>query len=140
MSIFSARDAQAIEAALATLERDVEMTLEVGPVATPVTVLSAGGRELDACAEATQIAEGVAALSRRIQLEVIEHDEPGPWPQITIGPGLVYRGAPLGFELTAFVYAIVEAGRALPSLGDAARTELATLTRPVDVRVYVTPT
>ncbi len=103
------------------------VVLELGPAATPVTLLAAGGREVDTGAETLRLVEAVCALGERVRLEVVEHEEPGPWPQLTIGAGLVYRGMPLGYELTALVYAIVEAGRLASTLGDDALERLGTL-------------
>ena len=71
---------------------------------------------------------------------VVEHDEPGPWPRTTIGPGLVYQGMPIGYELTTLVQAIVEAGRRESSLSAASRERIETLERDVAIDVFVTPT
>jgi alkyl hydroperoxide reductase subunit AhpF len=136
----SERDAAAVRDVLAALERDVEVTLELGPTATPVTLLAAGGREIDSGAETQRLVEAVCAESDRVTLTMVEHDEPGPWPRTTIGPGLRYLGMPLGYELTTLVHGIVEAGRAEPSLSAASRERLATLERDVTVDVFVTPT
>jgi alkyl hydroperoxide reductase subunit AhpF len=131
----------AIREAFATLEREVEVLLELGPSAAPVTLLAAGGREIDSGAITRELAEAVCGLrDDRVSLSVVEHDAPGPWPRLTIGPGLVYQGMPLGYELTSLVHAIVEAGRAEPSLLPASRERLATLARDVAIDVYVTPT
>jgi alkyl hydroperoxide reductase subunit AhpF len=134
------RDAAAVRDVLAALERDVEVTLELGPTATPVTLLAAGGREIDSGAETQRLVEAVCAESARVTLAVVEHDEPGPWPRTTIGPGLRYLGMPLGYELTTLVHGIVEAGRAEPALSPASRERLATLERDVTIDVFVTPT
>jgi alkyl hydroperoxide reductase subunit AhpF len=95
---------------------------------------------VDACEEARRVVGAVCALSERVRLDHVEHDEPGPWPQTTIGDGLVYRGMPVGYELATLVHAIAEAGRRTSGLSAAARQRLATLGRPVELRVYVTPT
>ena len=140
MSQLGERDAAAVRDVLAALERDVEVTLELGPTATPVTLLAAGGREIDTGAETRRLVEAVCAESDRVTLTVVEHDEPGPWPRTTIGPGLRYLGMPLGYELTTLVHGILEAGRAEPALSSASRERLATLERDVTVDVFVTPT
>ncbi len=140
MSGLSERDAAAVRDVLAMIERDVEVTLELGPTATPVTLLAAGGREIDTGAETHRVVEAVCAESDRVTLTVLEHDEPGPWPRTTIGPGLVYLGMPLGYELTTLVHGILEAGRAEPALSAASLERLATLERDVTVDVFVTPT
>jgi alkyl hydroperoxide reductase subunit AhpF len=134
------REQAAIRDAFATLEREVEVLLELGPSAAPVTLLAAGGREIDSNTVTREIAEAVCALCDRVSLSVVEHDEPGRWPRLTIGPGLVYQGMPLGYELTSLVHAIVEAGRAESSLLPASRDQLATLARDVAIDVFVTPT
>ncbi len=122
------------------LERDVEVQLELGPAATPVTLLAAGGREIDSNQLTRDLVEAVCALSERVSLEVVEHDDPGPWPRTTIGAGLVYLGMPLGYELTTLVHGIVEAGRAEPSLTEATLARLEALENDVTIDVYVTPT
>jgi alkyl hydroperoxide reductase subunit AhpF len=134
------RDAAAVRDVLGRIERDVEVTLELGPTATPVTLLAAGGREIDTGGETRRLVEAVCDESERVTLRVVEHDEPGPWPRTTIGPGLRYLGMPLGYELTTLVHGILEAGRPAPSLSAASRERLASLERDVAVDVFVTPT
>ena len=134
------REQDAVRSVLAGLERDVALTLELGPTATPVTLLAAGGREIDSNAVAREIVESVCTLSERVSLSVTEHDEPGPWPRTTIAPGLEYLGMPAGYELTTLVHGIVEAGRAAPSVSELTRERLQELQHDVKVDVYVTPT
>jgi len=134
------REQDAIRSVLAGLEREVALTLELGPTATPVTLLAAGGREIDSNAVAREIVESVCALSERVSLSVTERDVPGPWPRTTIAPGLEYLGMPAGYELTTLVHGIVEAGRAAPSVSELTRERLQELQHDVKVDVYVTPT
>jgi alkyl hydroperoxide reductase subunit AhpF len=134
----SERDA--IRSVLAGLERDVEVTLELGPTAVPVTLLAAGGREIDSNAVTRDLVEAVCALSGRVSLSVVEHGDPGPWPRTTIGAGLEYLGMPAGYELTTLVHGILEAGRAAPALSDASLERLAAIDDDVTIDVYVTPT
>jgi alkyl hydroperoxide reductase subunit AhpF len=140
VTALSERDVAAIGDALAGLERDVAVRLELGPTSASVALLAAGGGMIDPGAETRAIVEAVCALSDRVSLDVVEREEPGSWPQLTIGDGLVYRGMPLGYELTSLVLAIVEAGRAEPSLAPASRLRLAALGQPIELLVYVTPT
>ena len=51
-------------------------------------------------------------LSDRVRVRVVERDEPGRYPALTIGDGLRYHGLPWGYELSSLVYGIAEAGRA----------------------------
>ena len=140
MSVLGEREREAVESVLALLEQDVAVSLELGPTATPVTLLAAGGHEIDTGAETLAVLEDVCSLSDRVTLDVVEHDEPGPWPRTNIGPGLRYLGMPLGYELTTLVHGILEAGRTEPSLTEASRERLASLERDVAIDVYVTPT
>jgi alkyl hydroperoxide reductase subunit AhpF len=134
------QEQEAVRSVLEGLERDVEVQLELGPAATPVTLLAAGGREVDSNALTRDLVEAVCALSQRVTLTVVEHDEPGPWPRTTIGDGLEYLGMPAGYELTTLVHGIVEAGRAEPSLTEATLARLEALENDVTIDVYVTPT
>jgi alkyl hydroperoxide reductase subunit AhpF len=139
-SALGEREQEAVRSVLEGLERDVEVQLELGPAATPVTLLAAGGRESDSNALTRDLVEAVCALSQRVTLTVVEHDEPGPWPRTTIGAGLEYLGMPAGYELTTLVHGIVEAARAEPSLTEATLARLEALENDVTIDVYVTPT
>jgi alkyl hydroperoxide reductase subunit AhpF len=140
VNVLGEREREAVASVLASLEQDVNVTLELGPAAAPVTLLAAGGGEIDPGDQTRAILEDVCSLSERITLEVVERDEPGPWPRTTIGPGLRYLGMPLGYELTTLVHGIVEAARREPSLTAASRERLGGLERDVAIDVYVTPT
>ena len=140
MNVLGERESDAVRSVLSSVERHVAVTLELGPTAAPVTLLAAGGREIDSGAETRALVEDVCSLSDRVTLEVVEHDEPGPWPRTTIGRGLHYLGMPLGYELTTLVHGIVEAGRTASSLSAASQERLAALDRDVAIDVYVTPT
>ncbi len=140
MNVLGEREAEAVRSVLSSLERDVAVRLELGPTAAPVTLLAAGGREIDTGAETRALVEDVCSLADRATLDVVEHDEPGPWPRTTIGPGLEYLGMPLGYELTTLVHGIVEAGRSEPNLSEGSLEQLAALDRDVAIDVYVTPT
>ena len=140
MNVLGEQERDAVRSVLATLEQDVRVTLELGPTATPVMVLAAGGRELDTGAETQAVLEDVCSLSERVALEIVEHDEPGPWPRTTIGPGLVYLGMPLGYELTTLVHGILEAGREEPTLRPESVEALQALESDLALDVFVTPT
>jgi alkyl hydroperoxide reductase subunit AhpF len=140
VNVLGEREREAVRSVLASLERDVRVTLELGPTAAPVTLLALGGRELDTGVQTRAVLEDVCSLSERVTLDLVEHDEPGPWPRTTIGPGLRYLGMPLGYELTTLVHGIVEAGRNESSLTEASQERLDTLDRDVAIDVFVTPT
>ncbi len=138
MSRLGETQLEAVRELLAGLERDVPIQLVLGPEA-PMTVIVAG-REIDFGAEARTLLEQVTALSGRVTLTVEETTERGRWPEITVGAGLRYHGLPWGYELSAVVGAIVEAGRAASTLSPDSLAALARLPRPVEIEVYVTPT
>jgi len=133
------REQEAIRRLFAGLAQDVPVRLVLGPEETPVTVIVAG-RDIDFGAEARSLLEQIAALSDRVTLTVEETAERGRWPAITVGDGLRYHGLPWGYELSTVVGAVVEAGRAESSLTADSLAALATLRRPVELEVYVTPT
>ena len=133
----SARDA--VGELFLGIQRDVELTLELGPSSEAVTVIG-GRRELDPGEETRRLVEELIELSPRLSVRVIERDDPGRHPALRIGDGLRYHGLPWGYELSSLVYGIVEAGRAEPTLAAATRAALAALDRDVELEVYVTPT
>jgi alkyl hydroperoxide reductase subunit AhpF len=139
VTVLGEREQRAVRELLDGLERDVELTLELGPSAEGAVVL-AGARELDPGAETQRLVEEVARLSGRIRLTVREHEEPGRYPALAIGEGLVYHGLPWGYELSSLVYGIAEAGRGASSLAAESLEALARVDRPLTVEVYVTPT
>jgi alkyl hydroperoxide reductase subunit AhpF len=130
---------QAIRELFAQLERDVDVTLTLGPEESPVTVVTAAG-EIDFGAETHSLLEQVAALSKRLHLTVTEVDERGPWPRTVVGGELTYHGLPWGYELTTLVGAVVEAGRSRSALSEPALAALAGLEHDVALEVFVTPT
>ncbi len=140
MTGLAERERTAIAEVFATLERDVALRLDVGPAETPVALLAAGGREIEPCTETRTLVEAVARVSERVCLDVVEHDRPGTYPALTIGPGLVYLGLPWGYELATLVHGIAAAGRSEPGLSDGSLAQLATLDREVALDVFVTPT
>lgn len=139
MTRLGEHERESIRGALAGLERDVSLLLELGPEETPVTVI-AGGREIDFAAETQALLEQLAEISDRVDLTVRETGTRGSWPKTTIGGSLVYHGLPWGYELTTIVAAIVEAGREESSLTQASLDALADLEHDVALEVFVTPT
>jgi alkyl hydroperoxide reductase subunit AhpF len=133
-------DREAIREALAAIEGDVEVRLDIGPVVTPVTLMTAGGREIDVIDETRAIVTDVCGLSERVHLEVIEHDGAGVYPTITLSERMTYVGVPWGHELSSLVYGIVEAGKATPSLQPDSLERLARIASDTAIEVFVTPT
>jgi alkyl hydroperoxide reductase subunit F len=126
----------------AALERPVELFVALGPEETPLP----GARDLDFGAEATRLAEGLAALSERVRCTV--HEEPAGFPRfpsISIRPegrdaGIRYDGLPWGYELGSLIGGVLEAGKREPTLKPESREALAALDRDLALDVFVTPT
>jgi alkyl hydroperoxide reductase subunit AhpF len=139
VTVLGEPEAAAVRELFAGLERDVSLLLELGPSSESVTVLS-GRRELDPGAEIQPLLEALAELSDRVRLDVLDRDQPGRYPAVTIGEGLRYHGLPWGYELSSLVYGIAEAGRRQPSLSEQTLAELTGLEHDLEIEVYVTPT
>jgi alkyl hydroperoxide reductase subunit AhpF len=126
----------------AVLERPVELLVAVGPEETPL----AGAGDVDFGAEMMRVCEGLAELGDRVTCRVEE--EPDGFlrfPAVSVRPdsvdtGVRYDGLPWGYELASLVGAIVEAGRAEPSLRPDSLAALEELDRDLALDVFVTPT
>ena len=140
MSLLGERERDAVASLWEHLAHDVGVRLDVGPVATPVALLAAGGREIDTNAEARALVEELCALSDRVTLELFEHEEAGAYPSLTVGAGLRYVGLPWGYELASVVQAVAVAGADGPALSEPSLERLAAIDRPVSIDVFVTPT
>jgi alkyl hydroperoxide reductase subunit AhpF len=138
VGIFRAEEERAVRELLAEVERPVELALVLGPYET--TTLT-GAREIDPEAETRKILGGIAGLCDLVT--VSEHGEgafgAGRYPAVAVlrdgeDLGIRFYGTPWGYELTSLVGAVLEAGRAAPSL------ELPELDRDLGIEVFVTPT
>ena len=123
-------------------------------VVTPVTLIffeqSIG---CDACAPTRRLLEQIKELTDRITIEtlnlVIEKDRAEQYgidrvPAIVVSaPGrdrIRFYGAPFGNELMSLVDAIRMTGTGETGLSEQSRAQLKTLAKPVDVKVFFTPT
>jgi len=109
----------------------------------------------DTCADAQAILEEVAGLSPHLSVD--RHD----WPDGEVAPGVAHApaivvlrevdgtlvdhgvrlvGAPIGHELTSLADAILIVASGEPGLTADSRARLATLSQPVHVQVFSTPT
>ena len=126
----------------AELERPVELVVALGPEETPL----AGSRDVDFGSEMVRLCEGLAELGDSVSCRS-EHEPEGfpRFPAVSIRPdrrdaGVRYDGLPWGYELGSIVGAIVEAGRAEPSLRPESLATLEELDRELALDVFVTPT
>jgi alkyl hydroperoxide reductase subunit AhpF len=142
MSIFRADEEGRVRELFDALERPVELLVAHGPEETPL----AGARDMDFGAETERVVAGLAALSDRVTFRV-EDEPPGfeRYPAVAVLPegkdvGLRYYGLPWGYELASLIGAVIEAGRAEPSLRPESLERLAALDRDLAIDVFVTPT
>ena len=109
----------------------------------------------DTCAETRAIVDEVAGLSPHLDVEVHDLAAAGGGPGLEHAPlivvlrrdgealvdlGIRLVGAPIEHELTSLADAILTAGGAAADLGPDTLARLATLTRPVHIQVFSTPT
>src|SRR4051794_1548951 len=126
----------------AELERPVELLVALGPEETP----RAGSGDVDFGAEMVRVCEGVAELGESVTWRVEERPEGFPrFPAVSVRPegrdvGVRYDGLPWGYELGSLVGAIVDAGRAEPTLRPESLEALDDLDRDLTLDVFVTPT
>lgn len=131
------------------LEANVEMRLftqRPSPIAVP-------GRECRYCAQTQQILEELAALSPKLNLEIVdifahpelaEEEKVTRVPALTFGPrskgNLRFFGIPGGYQLSVIVENIKTMSRGVSPLSMATRKALRSINQPVQIQVFVTPT
>ncbi len=107
----------------------------------------------DYCKEIVQLAEEVAATSDKLTVEVYDIQQAPEKAQalnITMAPviamvgakdyGLRYYGIPSGHEFSTLLAGIERASYGKPDLDEQTKTYLASLSQPVTLQVFVTPT
>ncbi len=142
MALLRADEEAKVREWFAGLERPVELLVALGPEETPL----AGAGDVDFGTEMVRVCEGLAELGDSVTCRV--EDEPAGFPRfpaVSIRPdgdeaGVRYDGLPWGYELGSLVGAIVEAGRAEPSLRPESVAALEELDRDLTLDVFVTPT
>lgn len=145
MSLLNAKDQQYLTELLAPLAHPVQL------------IVFTQEFECQFCRETRQIAEEVAALSPHIALAVhdLVADEAtaaaygiDKIPALVVmrggdrpkDYGIRFYGIPSGYEFSSLIEAIKMVGYGDSGLSQATRDWLATLSRPVDLQVFVTPT
>jgi alkyl hydroperoxide reductase subunit AhpF len=116
-----------------------------------------GALECAFCGETRELAEEVAKLSDKVDLEVRDFqadaelaktygvDKIPAVVMLSGGPvpkhhGIRFYGIPSGYEFSSFVEGLRMVGSGQASLSNATRDALQKLTRPVHIQVFVTPT
>jgi len=142
MALLRAEEEAKVREWFAALERPVELLVALGPEETPL----AGARDVDFGDEMVRVCEELAALGDSVSCRIEQEPEGFPrFPAVSIRPegrdaGVRYDGLPWGYELGSIVGAIVEAGRAEPSLRQETRSALDGLDHDLALDVFVTPT
>jgi glutaredoxin-like protein len=113
--------------------------------------------ECQYCRETRMIAEEMAELSDAISLEVYnfvtdkevaDQYDVDKIPSIVVlqdgdqpkDYGIRYFGIPSGYEFSSLVEDIMMVSQGESGLSEATKTQVATLTKPVHIQVFVTPT
>jgi NADH-dependent peroxiredoxin subunit F len=142
VSLLRAEEEAKVREWFADLERPVELVVALGPEETPL----AGSGDVDFGGEMVRVCEGLAELGESVTCRV-DHEPAGVprFPAVSIRPegrdaGIRYDGLPWGYELGSLVGAVVEAGRAEPSLRPESLAALDDLDRDLALDVFVTPT
>ena len=142
MALLRADEETRVRGWFAELERPVELFVALGPEETP----GVGSRDVDFGSEMVRVCDGLAELGDAVSCQVEQEPDAFPrFPAVSIRPegrdvGVRYDGLPWGYELGSLVGAIVEAGRAEPTLRADSLTALEELERDLAVDVFVTPT
>ncbi len=131
------------------LKADVELRLFTQRP-SPITV---PGRECKYCVQTQQMLEELAALSPKLQLEIIDifaqpelakDEEILRVPALAFGPKgkakLRFFGIPMGYQLSVIVENIKTISRGVSPLSMATRKGLRGMNQPVHIQVFVTPT
>jgi glutaredoxin-like protein len=105
------------------------------------------------CGETRQIMEEVAALSDKINLEVYNFIEdkdraeaygidkiPATIIQGDKDVGIRFYGIPSGYEFVTLLDDIAMVSKKSSGLSEASKEQLATLTSPIHIQVFITPT
>lgn len=125
----------------------------------PVAVLFFGSEEAcDYCTETRQLLEEVCALSEKISLSIFDlNNDPAVASQYKVdkAPGIViaaldgdqitdfgirYAGIPSGHEFTSLINDLIMVSSRNSNLSEATRSFLKSLTQPVLLQVFATPT
>jgi len=109
--------------------------------------------ECDYCKETRELAEEIGSLSDKIRIQVLDlvkdKEKAAEYgvdkvPAVIIEgpkkPKLKFYGIPAGYEFNTLIKDIVQVSRGQTELSSATKTKLASIKKPVHVKVFVTPT
>jgi alkyl hydroperoxide reductase subunit AhpF len=141
MALLSDRDREAVRQAL-------------GGLTTPLTLrFYTQTVNCESCLPTRQILDEVVALSDKLTLEehdflldteAVQADQVERVPAIVLAAGdrraIRFYGAPAGYEFSSLIDALIVAGGGGSGLSEKSRETLATVTEPLHIQVFVTPT
>ncbi len=141
MALISDRDRRKIQSLLADLAGPVRLVNFTQELAC------------DYCRETEELVREVGELSDRIAVEVynfqLDKDQVAKYridkiPAVVVEGakdyGIRFYGIPLGYEFSALLEAIKDAGRGTTGLAPETKAALAAIQQPLHLQVYVTPT
>lgn len=145
MALLSEKDQNYLRETFAKLENGVKM------------VMFTQERECEYCKETRQIVEEVAALSDKVETEIVLFEPEGEAakqygidkiPAIALlqngdepkDYGIRFYGIPSGYEFSTLVEGIQMVGSGDSGLSQATKDALAKLDKPVHMQVFITPT
>ena len=131
-----------------------EVTKRFADLVNPVKIINFTQTiECNYCGETRQIMEEVASLSDKISLEVYNFVEdkdkadaygidkiPATVVQGERDTGSRFYGIPSGYEFVTLLDSIGMVSKGESGLSEASKEQLATLTSPIHIQVFITPT
>jgi alkyl hydroperoxide reductase subunit AhpF len=151
MPILQPQDEEAIRQRFESeLTEEVKITLVTH---NPIGGLMVAGRDCPSCPTTNELIEEMAALSPKIQLEIVDFYRESEKaaalgvdkiPAVLVhnsgGSEAKFYGLPSGMEFPVLLDAIVAASTNVSGLSDATLEALAQVTEDVHIQVFVTPT
>lgn len=131
-----------------------EVTKRFADLVHPVKIINFTQTiECNYCGETRQIMEEVASLSDQISLEVYNFIEdkakadaygidkiPATVVQGERDKGIRFYGIPSGYEFVTLLDSVGMVSKGESGLSEASKEQLATLTSPIHIQVFITPT
>lgn len=150
MPLLGQKDRDALTEMGKSLTQDVDLTLYTQRKSALVVP---GVIPCETCEAAEQLVTELGEIIPKVRtnvVDLVENREQAAQKNIDRVPTIVINGAaservrfigfPSGYEAAAFVQSIFEAGGATEEIPQDVQGKLATVTKPVDLKVFVTPT
>lgn len=150
MPLISQKDRDALTGMAEAIKQEVDVTLytqRTSPLIVPGVV------PCETCEAAEQLVTELGEIIPKVRpnvLDLVENQARAAQenvdrvPTLVLGAGANKRvrfvGFPAGYEAATFVQSLFEAGGATEELPQDVIDELAVITKPVDLKVFVTPT